>query len=210
MAHPLLLEINTRCWLRALSDKFGKPVTLATAPKEEITSWEKRGFTHVWLMGAWSTGPKTSGLARAQPSLLALSAEAFGTRGGENLVGSPFAVADFTVAESLGGAAALRQFRAKLRQHGLGLVLDFVPNHLGLDHWWLKEKNNLFVQSATQRPETFPVIHGGATRWVAHGKDPLFPGVDRHRATGLPPGGHARGDDRSLAIDRRAVRRRAL
>jgi hypothetical protein len=175
MPHPLLFEVNTRCWLRAWSDQLGRPVTLATAPEEEIASWKKRGFTHIWLMGVWATGPKTRDVARAQPDLRALSAQAFGMGGEEKLVGSPFAVADFTAAQSLGGAAALRRFRARLHRHGLGLVLDFIPNHLGLDHRWLMEKNSLFVRSAAQRPGTFPVVHAGATSWVAHGKDPFFP-----------------------------------
>jgi glycosidase len=126
-------------------------------------------------MGVWATGLKTRDLARTQPDLRALSVEAFGRGGEERLVSSPYAVADYTVAESLGGDAALRQFRAKLHEHDLALVLDFVPNHLGLDHRWLVEKNSLFVRSATQRPETFPVAHDGITSWVAHGKDPYFP-----------------------------------
>jgi hypothetical protein len=175
MPHPLLLEINTRCWLRGLSDRLGSPVSLANAPEQEMASWKNRGCTHIWLMGVWTTGPKTRDLARAQPHLCALSEQAFGGRGEENLVSSPYAVADFTVAESLGGAAALRQFRDRLHQHGLGLVLDFIPNHLGLDHHWLMERNNLFVRSEPPRPETFPVDHAGATSWVAHGKDPYFP-----------------------------------
>jgi hypothetical protein len=175
MPSSLLLEINTRCWLRGLSDRLGRPVTLDAAPVEEIASWKKRGFTHVWLMGAWATGPKTRDLARSQPDLQALSMEAFGKHGQEMLVSSPYAVEDFTVAESLGGPAALRRFRAKLHQHGLGLVLDFIPNHLGLDHRWLTERNTLFTRSAAPRPETFPVVHAGGTSWVAHGKDPYFP-----------------------------------
>ena len=28
MTHPILYEINTRCWLRELSDQLGRPVTL--------------------------------------------------------------------------------------------------------------------------------------------------------------------------------------
>jgi hypothetical protein len=172
---PLLLEINTRCWLRALSDSLGRRVTLAAVPEEEIASWKKRGFTHVWLMGVWETGPKTRDLARAQPNLQALSREAFGPRGQEYLTSSPYAVADFVAATSLGGAAGLRKFRAQLRRHGLRLVLDFVPNHLGLDHRWLTEKSGLFVRSAGPRAETFPVHHVGGTSWVAHGKDPYFP-----------------------------------
>jgi hypothetical protein len=175
MTQPLLFEINTRCWLRALSDRLGRPVTLATAPEEEITSWKKRGFTHIWLMGVWAAGPKARDFALTQPDIRALSAEAFGMGGEEKLVGSPYAVADYTVAESLGGAEAMRQFRAKLQRLDLGLVLDFIPNHLGLDHRWLIEKNSLFVRSAAQKPGTFPVAQDGGVSWVANGKDPHFP-----------------------------------
>jgi hypothetical protein len=175
MPHPLLFQVNTRCWLSAWSDRLGRPVTLATAPEEEMASWQKRGFTHIWLMGVWATGPKTRDLARAQLDLRSLSAEAFGKGGEEKLVASPYAVADFTVAESLGGAEALRQCRAAFHRHGLRLVLDFIPNHVGLDHRWLIEKNSLFVRSEAPRPETFPVAHDGGASWVAHGKDPYFP-----------------------------------
>ncbi|HTA30080.1 MAG TPA: alpha-amylase family glycosyl hydrolase, partial [Candidatus Cybelea sp.] len=154
MPHPLLFQVNTRCWLRAWSGLLGRPVTLATVPASEIALWKQRGVTHVWLMGVWTIGPKTRDLARAQPELRALSKEAFGTEDGEKLAGSPFAVEDFTVAESLGGSAALRQFRAQLHSYGLGLVLDFIPNHLGLDHRWLTEKHSLFMRSEASRPET--------------------------------------------------------
>jgi hypothetical protein len=174
-AHPLLLELDTRCWLRGLADKLARPVTLATVPAEEFRSWQERHFTHLWLMGAWASGPKARDLARAQQGLRALSQEAFGARGTEELTASPYAVADYAVAADLGGAAALRQFRATLRQHGIELVLDFVPNHLGLDHPWLADKTDLFVWSLDQRLETFAVTAGQGTRWVAHGKDPYFP-----------------------------------
>ncbi|MFC3126253.1 malto-oligosyltrehalose synthase [Pseudoroseomonas globiformis] len=41
---------------------------------------------------------------------------------------------------SLGGEPALRRLVAALRQHGMGLLLDIVPNHMGVDGphnpWW--------------------------------------------------------------------------
>jgi hypothetical protein len=175
MAHPLLLQVNARCWLRACSDKLGQPVTLASVPPDAFRFWQERHFSHLWLMGVWASGPKARDLARSQPNLRALSQEAFGARSDDELTGSPFAVADYAVAPDLGGAAALRQFRARLHQHGLALVLDFVPNHLGLDHPWLAQKPDLFVSSLQQRPETFAVTAGGQTRWVANAKDPYFP-----------------------------------
>ncbi|MDO8395569.1 MAG: malto-oligosyltrehalose synthase [Dietzia sp.] len=46
-----------------------------------------------------------------------------------------------TVAAELGGISALRSLRAACREHDLGLVVDIVPNHLGVDRpaanrWW--------------------------------------------------------------------------
>jgi glycosidase len=178
MERPLVFEINTRCWLQEFSHDAGRAVTLATVPDAEFVSWKKRGFTHIWLMGVWATGPKTRDAARARPELQALCAEAFGTRGDEYIASSPYAIADYTVADSLGGSAALRQFRKKLRQHGIGLILDFVPNHVGLDHPWIEAKTRLFVGSPVKKPETFPVATQGGTVWVAHGKDPHFPAWD--------------------------------
>ena len=46
-----------------------------------------------------------------------------------------------TVSPELGGTDGLRALRAACREHGLGLVVDIVPNHLGVDRpaanpWW--------------------------------------------------------------------------
>jgi glycosidase len=172
---PLVLEINTRCWLRGLSDNAGRELTLGTVPHAEFAAWEKLRFTHIWLMGVWATGPKSRDAARARPDLQALCAEAFGAGDSGNLAGSPYAIANYAVADSLGGGAALGDFRTKLREHGIGLILDFVPNHVGLDHPWIAAKSELFVLSSVQRPETFPVATPAGTVWVAHGKDPNFP-----------------------------------
>ncbi len=171
MDHPLVLEVNTRCWLRELSDRLGRPVTLATAPEREYVAWQKAGFTHLWLMGVWRTGSKTRALARAQPALRKMCREAFGAAKEEDIVSSPYAIADYEVAKTLGGADGLRRFREKLRQHGLGLILDFVPNHLGIDHGWVAARPELFVRSGEARPETFRA----GRSWIAHGKDPYFP-----------------------------------
>ncbi len=45
-----------------------------------------------------------------------------------------------TVAPELGGGEALHRLAAAARQHGLGLILDFVPNHMAThkaNAWWL-------------------------------------------------------------------------
>ena len=44
MTHPLLYEINTRCWLRELSERLGRHVTLADVPEEDFSSDSEHFF----------------------------------------------------------------------------------------------------------------------------------------------------------------------
>ncbi len=171
MAHPLVLEINTRCWLRELAGGSQNLVTLDRVPESIVRDWKDLGFSHIWLMGVWTTGPKTLEIARSQPGFRKLSIDAFGENGPQRLAASPYAIAEYSVAELLGGASGLREFRSLLNRHGLQLILDFVPNHLGVDHPWLEQRSELFVRSPVEKAGTF---HLGA-HWVAHGKDPFFP-----------------------------------
>src|SRR5579862_9282287 len=135
--HPLLYEINTRCWLRELSESSGRTVTLANVPNVEFEQWQRLGFSHIWLMGAWTTGPLARAQALSHTSLLQSYSETLPNWAEGDVTGSPYAVADYTISKTLGGNAGLKQFRAKLRNYGMKLILDFVPNHLGVDHSWL-------------------------------------------------------------------------
>jgi glycosidase len=74
----------------------------------------------------------------------------------------------------MGGDAGLIQFRERLHQRGMKLILDFVPNHLGLDHVWLRSRPGLFVQAPQNVPGTFLQQTNSGDRWLAHGKDPFF------------------------------------
>jgi glycosidase len=178
MGRPLVLEINARCRLRELSENAGCAVTLANVPKAEFVMWRDFGFRHIWLMGVWTTGTETRDISRGRPELRAACAEAFGSGCDEYLDSSPFAIAEYSVADSLGGPGALREFRSTLRQFGIGLILDFVPNHVGVDHPWVETRAGLFVRSAAEGRETFPVATARGTDWLAHGKDPYFPAWD--------------------------------
>lgn len=171
---PLLYEINTRCWLRDLSDRLGQQITLANVPASEFAAWQRLGFTHIWLMGAWTTGPRARALALNDPGLMAAYDELLpGWRAGD-IGGSPFSLAAYEVPAALGGEVGLEEFRNALRARGLKLVLDFVPNHLGFDHPWTKERPDLFVQSANEIEGTFAVDTATGIRRLAHGKDPHF------------------------------------
>lgn len=174
MAHPLLYEVNTRCWLRALSEKSGTAITLANIPDSELAGWQKLGFTHLWLMGVWSTGPRARAEALKSPELRRAYDEVLPGWTEADVAGSPYAIGEYQVPPGLGGEAGLKEFRERLRRRGVKLLLDFVPNHVGLDHPWVRQQPELFVQSPAAAPGTFAQQTGAGVRWLAHGKDPYF------------------------------------
>ncbi|HVV72666.1 MAG TPA: alpha-amylase, partial [Verrucomicrobiae bacterium] len=104
---PLVLEVNARCWLRELSDKVGRPVTLDRVPEVELESWRALGLTHIWLMGVWQSGPLARAQALASPQQRADFSEALPGWGERDVTGSPYAVADYQVLDSLGGEMGL-------------------------------------------------------------------------------------------------------
>lgn len=174
MAYPLLYEINTRCWLRRLSQEQGRAVTLADVPDAEIAQWQELGFTHVWAMGVWATGPRSRAVALNNAALRADFDKVLPGWTEEDVPGSPYAIERYEVPQTLGGNAGLRKFRQQLNARGLKLLLDFVPNHVGLDHSWLRERPELFVQSPSETPGTFRQETRSGMKWIAHGKDPNF------------------------------------
>jgi hypothetical protein len=172
---PLVYEINARCWLRELTRRADRNVSLARVPDSEFAEWLRLGFTHIWLMGVWTSGSRSRAVALAVDDLQ----RAYGCDLQElrqaDVLGSPYAIARYEVPDELGGERGLREFRRKLHQHGLKLLLDFVPNHMGLDHSWLREHPELFVQSAGEHPGFFEQETVSGRHWIAHGKDPYFP-----------------------------------
>jgi len=46
----------------------------------------------------------------------------------DDIIGSPYAVVEYVVNEDIGGDEALQEFRKKLSNRGIKLMLDLVPN----------------------------------------------------------------------------------
>jgi glycosidase len=172
---PLVYEVNTRCWMRRLSQQSDGPVTLASVPDEVVGQWADLGFTHIWLMGVWSSGPRGRQHALQSPHLREQLSRSCPDWRPADVTGSPYAPSGYRVPSALGGDSGLVQFRRQLQTHGLALLLDFIPNHVGLDHSWLKQHPEYFVHSLQPQPDTFEVSTPQGPRWIAHGKDPNFP-----------------------------------
>lgn len=195
--HPTVYEINTSAWLTDLGRAHRRRVTLGDVPQTELERLAACGFAAVWLMGVWERSPAARTFSRTDPSLREEYARILQDFTDADIVGSPYAVVVYRVDPRLGGDEALSNLRSRLRAHGLRLVLDFVPNHMAIDHPWLTEHPGRLVQGDDEKLAREPQnyfragagvgargvegegagackVEGG--RVFAHGRDPYFPG----------------------------------
>jgi hypothetical protein len=178
--HPHLYEINTWAWLEHLSDRLCRRIALADVPDGEWAAIARLGFDAVWLMGVWQRSPESRRIALLEPpNSTAYDAALPGWKAGD-IIGSPYAVAQYVPDPRIGTWESLICVREKLRGLGMALFLDFVGNHTALDHPWTREHPEFYVRG-TQRdfennPSSFfPIDTPRGTYYVALAKDPYFP-----------------------------------
>jgi glycosidase len=178
---PTIYEINTWAWLTDLSQQASKRLTLSEVPQAELERIAAYGFDGVWLMGVWQRSPGARQIALTYPGWQSDFQQALPGYTSEDIVGSPYAILDYRVDSTLGGDDGLAVLRSRLQDLGLRLILDFVPNHMALDHPWLETHPERFVQGdsnklANEPANYFSVDVEGSQRIFAHGRDPYFEG----------------------------------
>jgi hypothetical protein len=179
--YPSLYQINTRVWLTELAQALGRPATLDDMPDADLDRLAAQGFDWVWLLSVWQTGAAGQRISRGHAEWRAEFAQTLPDLREEDIAGSGFAITGYCVHRNLGGDAALSRLRERLRKRGLRLMLDFVPNHTGLDHPWVLERPEYYVPGTAtdlaRAPQNFTRIARSAGDLIlAHGRDPYFPG----------------------------------
>ena len=175
--HPIIYELNTWAWLREVSARAGKAVSLGAVPDAEwdaLAAWRPDA---VWLMGVWERSPEGRRIALANEELVrSFRAALPDLRVDDDVPGSPYCVRRYAVDARLGGPAGLAKAREQLARRGLRLVLDLVPNHVAPDHPWAREAPELFVRGTDEdlarAPRSFLKVGANV---FANGRDPYFP-----------------------------------
>jgi glycosidase len=181
LRYPSLYQINTRVWLTELSRMLGRAATLDDVPDADLDRLAEQGFDWVWFLSVWQTGPAGQQVSRANAEWRKEFQETLPDLREEDIAGSGFAITAYAVPAELGGDAALTRLRQRLAKRGLMLMLDFVPNHMALDHPWVEDHPEYFVAGTedllAREPQNYIRLRRKKGDLVlAYGRDPYFSG----------------------------------
>lgn len=140
---PMLMQLNARVLMTELSQKLGRPTTLDDIQDATLDEIAINGYHIVYLLGVWKTGQfglqKSQKLLLQDPCMQGLPETAVSS--------SPFAIVDYSVANELGGNDALERLCSRIRSRRMRVIVDFVPNHVAIDHPWVNTHPHLLIQS---------------------------------------------------------------
>jgi glycosidase len=179
--YPSLLQVNTRVWLTSISNSLNRRATLDDIPDEEIDRIKSRGFDWVWFLSVWQTGDTGRKISRENQGWRKEFEETLPDLREEDIAGSGFAITGYTVSDELGGNGALSRLHKRINDRGLKMMVDFVPNHVAIDHPWINSHPDFFIRGnkadIERAPQNYIKLQGGGGEIVlAHGRDPFFPG----------------------------------
>jgi hypothetical protein len=180
MKHPSIYQMNTRVLLQERSAELRRVTTLDDLSDAFLDDIAAKGFQWVWPLGVWQTGTVGPDIARADPALVEEWKRVLPDLRDEDITGSPFAIVGYDTHRDFGGDEALARLRERLARRGLSLLLDFVPNHVALDHPWVTEHPEWFVhgdeRDLVRQPRNYVRSRAPDGRILAHGRDPYFDG----------------------------------
>jgi len=133
MPRLVLMAKNSFVWLDQLSKKYQRSIQhLDQIPDEELETLAREGFTGLWLIGLWER-------SKASATIKQLC-------GNPDAIASAYSLADYRIADELGGEGAYQNLRERAWRFGIRLASDMVPNHMAIDSTWVINHPDWFVQ----------------------------------------------------------------
>jgi hypothetical protein len=178
--HPQLYEINLWPWLDRLSAEIRQQVTLGSIPDSELDKIQDLGFDLIYMMGVWTRSRIGQTLSRSFPHLFPDYDAALPGWTMQDVVGSPYSIQAYEPDPHVGTWTDLAALRDRLHDRGMRLILDFVPNHTGPDHLWVRENPEFYIQGTLEdfkrAPQDFYLseLDDGHVNFIACGRDPNF------------------------------------
>src|SRR5262249_4055677 len=133
-------------------------------PDAELARIAAMGFDWVWFLSVWQTGLAGQRVSRTNSEWRREFQDTLPNLRDEDITGSGFAITGYTVHQSLGCDPAMVRLRKRLRDHNLKLMLDFVPNHTGLDHPWVESHPEYYIRGSEQDLARAPQNYTWVTR----------------------------------------------
>ncbi len=118
--YPSLYQVNTRVWLTEISRSLGCQATLDDIPDSALDQLAEMGFDWIWFLSVWQTGEAGRRVSRENQDWRNEFNQTLRDLRDEDIPGSGFAIAVYTVHKQLGGDAALARLRERLRKRGCG------------------------------------------------------------------------------------------
>ncbi|OQX29238.1 MAG: hypothetical protein B0D92_04800 [Spirochaeta sp. LUC14_002_19_P3] len=134
MPKVVLIAKNTLVWLNQLSKSYGRNITrLDEIPNEELNTMASRGFNALWLIGLWKRSPASREIKQRM--------------GNPEAAASAYSLFGYDIADELGGWDALQNLRHRAECRGIRLSSDMVPNHVGIDSDWVRNRPHWLLSS---------------------------------------------------------------
>ena len=172
--NPSLYQINIRTFLSNL----GRQATLDDIPDLFLDRLAQQGFDWLWPLGIWSIGTASRSVSRSERGWRDEYLKTLPDLCDADIGGSPFAITAYCTDPALGGDEALARLRARLADRGIKLLVDFVPNHVALDHPWVNTNTEFLIEgderSRSAAPDRWITLPNGKV--FAYGRDPNYPG----------------------------------
>lgn len=173
--NPSIYEINTRVFLK----RFGSGIKVNEVPEDIWQQLADKRFDFIWLMGIWRTCQSSVEKYCFEEDLIKNYNRALRNWQKEDVIGSPFAINVYEINESFGSIDHLLNLKEKLNRMGIGLILDFVPNHFNAETGLLKTNPDIFLsvdkESFLRDPHTYYQPDKDIEQYFSHGRDPFFP-----------------------------------